>query len=339
MAIDLTIAIPTYNGEQRLPQVLDKLKTQVDTDNIKWEVVIVDNNSTDNTAKIIQEYQVNWLKNIPLRYCFEKEQGFPFARQKAITEAKGELIGFLDDDNLPYPNWVKSAYNFAKKNPQAGAFSSKIHGLFETEPSQELKQIIFYLAIIDRGSQPLLYEPRKKGLPPGAGLVVRREVWQKCVPSRLFLVGRAGNNIMPAGEDAEALLHIHKAGWEIWYNPTMEIEHIIPSWRLEKTYLMRLMRSIGLGRFHLRMLSLQWWERPIAFVLYLISDLRKIILHFIRNLQRSPQIRIFSQAQDCDRYDRTRDMVTACELECLIGTFLSPFYLTKIRFKNLILKS
>ena len=324
MSVNLTIAIPTYNGEQRLPQVLDKLKNQIDTKNINWEVVIVDNNSTDNTAKIIREYQANWLQNVPLRYCFESEQGFPFARQKAITEAKGELIGFLDDDNLPYPNWVKSAYIFAKENPKAAAFSSKIHGLFETEPSEELKQIIFYLAIVDRGSQPLLYEPRKKGLPPGAGLVVRREVWQKCVPSRLFLVGRAGTSIMPAGEDVEALLHIYQAGWEIWYNPTMEIEHVIPSWRLEKTYLMRLMRSIGLGRFHLRMLSIQWWQRPVAFLFYLVNDFRKIILHLIRDRD----LMVFSEGQTLDR-----NIVAACEMERLVGTFLSPFYLTKIKFK------
>ncbi len=331
MTIDLTIAIPTYNGEQRLPQVLDKLKTQIDTDNIKWEVVIVDNNSTDNTAKIIQEYQVNWLKNVPLRYCFEKEQGLPFARQKAIMEARGKLIGFLDDDNLPDSNWVKSAYNFAKKNPQAGAFSSKIHGLFETEPSEELKQIIFYLAIVDRGSEPVLYKPRKKGLPPGAGLVVRREVWQKCVPSRLFLVGKVGNSLIPTGEDAEALLHIYKAGWEIWYNPEMEIEHVIPSWRLEKNYLIQLMRGIGLGRFYLRMLSLQWWQRPIASLFYLVNDFRKIILRLIQNWH----IAIFSNFQYFGDSNFDRNIVYACEMEILISTFLSPFYLTKLKIEHL----
>lgn len=256
--VNLTVAIPTYNGENRLPKVLDKLKEQINTEHINWEVIIVDNNSNDGTAKVVQEYQANWRQDVPLRYCFEAEQGFPFARQKAISEAQGELIGFLDDDNLPASNWIKAAYTFAQKHSQAGAFSSKIDALFETEPSEELKQILFYLAIVDRGSQAVKYEPRKKGLPPGAGLVVRREVWQECVPERLFLVGRAGTSIMPAGEDFEALLYIYKAGWEIWYNPEMKIEHIIPAWRLQKTYLMRLMRSIGLGRFHLRMLSLQW---------------------------------------------------------------------------------
>ncbi|KST64317.1 hormogonium polysaccharide biosynthesis glycosyltransferase HpsE [Mastigocoleus testarum] len=332
MSLDLTIAITTYNGEKRLPQVLEKLKNQIDTKNIKWEVLIVDNNSTDNTAKIIREYQVNWLKNVPLRYCFESQQGVQFARKKAISEAKGDLIGFIDDDNLPYSNWVKAACEFAKKNPKAGAFSSRIHGLFETEPSEELKKIIFYLAIVDRGVEPMLYEPRQKGLPPGAGLVVRREVWEKYVPSRLLLVSRSGNSIMAGGEDAEVLLHIYRAGWEIWYNPTMEIDHLIPSWRLEKTYLTQLMRSIGLGRFHLRMLLLQWWERPIAFVFYLINDLCKIIIHFIANI--CP--RLFPNIQDFISINCENNIVNICEMERLIGTFFSPFHLAKFKFKELI---
>ena len=316
--VNLTVAIPTYNGENRLPRVLDKLKKQVNTEHINWEVLVVDNNSIDGTAKIVQEYQENWLKDVPLRYCFEPEQGFSFPRQKAMSEARGELIGFLDDDNLPFSNWVEAAYEFAQKHPQAGAFGSKIRGLFETEPSEELKQIIFYLAIVDRGLQPLMYEPRKKGLPPGAGLIVRREVWQKCVPKRLFLVG-GGKHIMRSGEDIEALSYIYKAGWEIWYNPHMEIEHVIPAWRLEKTYLMRLMLSIGLGRFHLRMLSLQWWQRPLAFLFYLANDSRKLILHLISY-----------------RSEFVNNIVATCEKERLIGTLLSPFYLSQIKLKNVL---
>ncbi|OKH14324.1 glycosyl transferase [Fischerella major NIES-592] len=317
MSFDFTVAIPTYNGESRLPKVLERLQNQTGVTHLKWEIIVVDNNSTDNTAKVVQEYQAIWHKDVSFQYFFEAEQGFPFARQRAIKEANGELIGFLDDDNLPALNWVQAAYTFAKEHPRAGAFGSRIHGTYETNPPEELKPIIFYLAIVDRGSQPLIYEPRKKGFPPGAGLVVRRNVWKQHVPSRLFLVGRAGKSFMPAGEDTEALLYIHKAGWEIWYNPAMEIEHVIPSWRLEKTYLMTLMRSIGLGRFHLRMLSLHRWQRPFAFFIYLISDLHKLIIHFTN-------FRKFTQGE----------IVAACEMERLIGTLISPFYLSKIKLIN-----
>ena len=107
--VNLTVAIPTYNGENRLPKVLDKLKEQINTEDINWEVIIVDNNSSDGTAKVVQEYQANWRQDVPLRYCFESQQGISFARQRGINEAKGELVGFIDDDNLPFANWVNSA--------------------------------------------------------------------------------------------------------------------------------------------------------------------------------------------------------------------------------------
>ncbi|MDY6902662.1 MAG: hormogonium polysaccharide biosynthesis glycosyltransferase HpsE [Cyanobacteriota bacterium] len=315
--VNLTVAIPTYNGENRLPQVLDKLKEQVNTENINWEVIVIDNNSNDGTAKLVKEYQENWLQDVPLKYYFESQQGISFARQRAINEAQGELVGFIDDDNLPFANWVSSACNFAQEHPKAGAFSSKIHGVFEKNPSEELKQITFYLALVDRGSEPLMYEPRKKGLPPGAGMVVRRNIWQKHVPEKLLLIGKTEKSQMPIGEDAEALLYIYKAGWEIWYNAQMEIEHMISSSRVEEKYLMSLMKIIGLGRFHLRMLMLDWWQRPFAFFVYLINDLRKTLVHFIRYKKVLAQ-----------------DIVAACEMQRLVATLISPFYLWRMQISN-----
>lgn len=318
MLLDFTVAIATYNGENRLPQVLEKLQTQTGIEHLTWEIIIVDNNSTDSTAKLVQEYQANWRNKITLRYIFEPEQGLAFARARCVKEASSELVGFLDDDNLPAINWVIAAYKFAQEHPDSGAFASQIHGLFEVEPTEDIKQIIFYLAINERGSQPLLYEPSKKGVPPGAGLVVRRQIWLDCVPNRLFLIGRVGKSML-AGEDAEALLYIHNAGWEIWYNPAMEIEHIIPKWRLERNYLISLMRGIALSRYHLRMLLVKSWQRPFLLFLYLLSDFRRLIIHLIYN---GTSIK--------------SDISAACEAERLFSTLISPFYLWQIKVSRLL---
>ncbi|MEA5551282.1 hormogonium polysaccharide biosynthesis glycosyltransferase HpsE [Anabaena cylindrica UHCC 0172] len=318
MSPKLTVVIPTYNGESRLPQVLERLQTQRGIENLNWEIIIVDNNSTDGTAKLIQEYQANWRNDIPLRYIFEPEQGLAFARNKAITEAKGELVGFLDDDNLPASNWVIESYKFGQEHPKAGIYASQIHGLFEVPPPEHLKPILFYLAITERGSQPLLYEPSKQGFPPGAGLVVRRHLWKNYVPKKLFLVGRVGSSML-AGEDVEAMLYIYRAGWEIWYNPEMRIEHIIPAWRLERDYLISLMRGIGWSRFYLRMLMLANWQRPFLFFVYLLNDGRKAILYYIRHRKMIKS-----------------EVVADCEMERLFATFISPFYLGWIKINRLL---
>lgn len=317
MSVDFTVAIPTYNGEKRLSKVLERLRNQTGIENLKWEILIVDNNSTDGTAQLVQEYQANSLTDVPLRYCCEAEQGAGFARQRAIQEARGELVGFLDDDNLPASNWIVEAYKFALAYPLAGAYASQIHGVFEAEPSENLKPILFYLAITERGNTPHLFEPRRNGFPPSAGLVVRRNAWKKNVPTRLFLNGRVGSSML-GSEDAEALSYIHQAGWEIWYSPHMEVEHIIPSWRLERNYLISLMRGVGLARYHLRMRLLQAWQRPFASVMYLLNDTRKVVIHFLRY-----------------RTVISKDIIAACEMQRLLSTLVSPFYFFLITIKNL----
>ena len=69
MGVDFTVAIPTYNGEKRLPEVLERLRNscqhalrQAQRQPYRWEVIVVDNNSTDNTAKVVRSYQANWPK-------------------------------------------------------------------------------------------------------------------------------------------------------------------------------------------------------------------------------------------------------------------------------------
>ncbi len=323
LAPEFTVAIPTYNGEHRLPELLERLRSQVSTEHFRWEILLVDNNSTDGTSELIRAYQADWPREYPIRYLFEGRQGSAYARQRAVQEAQSELIGFLDDDNLPALDWVAAAYAFAQAHPRAGAYASQIHGDFEVEPPCNFKRIAGFLAITERGSEPLLYEPRKKLLPPSAGLVVRRSVWGQHVPQTFNLRGRVGQSQGRAiaasepGEDLELLLHIQNAGWEIWYNPEMEMYHKIPRWRFERDYLLTMFRGIGLSRYYTRMLSVKPWQRPLATGAYILNDLRKIVWHSLKY-----------------RTVIHRDLVAACEMELFCYSLLSPFYHWKKILQN-----
>ena len=310
-SLDLTVAIPTYNGAKRLPKVLERLRSQIKTEGIAWEVIVCDNNSTDNTAEIVRSYQPDWPDRYPLRYCFVADQGAACARHRAVEAGHGALIGFLDDDNLPALDWIEQAHRFAQLHPEAGAFGSQIHGEFEGELPEDFSKIACYLAIIERGSKPHCYEPSAKILPPGAGLVVRQQVWRETVPNRLFLNNK-GKEAGLASEDLEALLYIQKSGREIWYNPKMVVHHLIPHSRLQKEYLLKLFRCIGLSRFYIRMLGVKDWKRPLVAPAYIANDLRKLALHVIKNRGQSPS-----------------DLLAACEREHLISTTLSPVFLLK----------
>ena len=307
--VDFTVAIRAYNAQKRLPDVLERLRSQINIEQINWEIVIVDNNSTDNTAQIIQGYQANWPKAYPLRYYFESEQGAAVARQRTIKEAKGTFIGFIDDDNLPTPNWVAAAYSFGIAHPKAGAYGSEIRGEFEVAPPENFKKIAPIMAIVDRGDKPFRYD---RVLPPGAGMVIRKQAWLESVPNRLFLKGPVGTSLTVKSEDIEALSYLKRQGWEIWHNPEMCIYHQIPKWRLERQYLMDLCRGAGIGRHHIRMIAFKPWQRPLIIPFYIASDLRKVILHFIKNY----------------RILKT-DNIAACEMQLFLSTLFSPLYIWK----------
>ncbi|MFP4122212.1 MAG: hormogonium polysaccharide biosynthesis glycosyltransferase HpsE [Coleofasciculus sp.] len=303
--IDFTVAICTYNGANRLKEVLDRLRSQEGTDDISWEIIVVDNNSTDDTAKVVQEYQANWSEPYPIHYYLEPEQGLAFARRCAIREAKGALIGFLDDDNFPKPNWVTQADHFGQSHPQAGAYGGQIHGKFEVEPPPGFERISRYFALI-KGTKPYCYNQkyastRKKMFPPGAGIVIRKQAWIETVPERPLLP--------QTNEDLEMLSYIWQGGWELWFNPAMEIDHFIPKSRFDKDYLRRFFQNNGRLRYQVRMLAYKPWQRPLVVPIYLGNDIRKLILHFLKY-----------------RSVLKTDVVAAGEMELLLTILLRNFY-------------
>ncbi|NEQ40041.1 MAG: glycosyltransferase family 2 protein [Okeania sp. SIO3I5] len=309
--VKFTVAIPTYNGEKRLPKVLDKLREQINTEHFDWEILVVDNNSKDSTAEIVKNYQKNWSEAYDLRYYFEVEQGAAFARQRAIREAKTELVGFLDDDVIPASDWVAAAYEFGQKYPQAGAFGGQIHGDFEVPPPENFKRIQSFLAIRERGLKAHLYSPEKLILPPSASWVIRKKAWLDNVPSRPTLGGRAKGSMIQ-GDDYEPLLYMHKAGWEIWYNPEMQVAHHIPKSRLEKDYLISLIRGSCLCICYLRMIGAKTWEKPFIMVKIMLGSLKRTIQHIVKY-----------------KWQVRTDLIASCEMEFYLSSFASPFYFLK----------
>jgi glycosyltransferase involved in cell wall biosynthesis len=310
--LEFSVAIRTYNGAAYLPGLLEAVRSQQGVDDLDWEVVIVDNNSTDSTLKIIQRYQADWPTAFPLKLYHEEQQGAVYARQRAIQVAQGELIGFLDDDNAPATDWVAQAIKFGRANPQAGAYSGQIRGIFEVPPPQNFERIAQYLPIVERQRLICFNEGkynRKHVLPPGAGLVIRKQAWADHVPENLALQGPIGSGLAAKGEDIEALMYMKQAGWEIWFNPAMQIEHYIPKERLERAYLLRFFRGIGLGRYYTRTIGCPGWLKPIVSIAYMTNDLRKLIVHWCKY-----------------RRQFAMDMVLASELQLYSSSFISPIH-------------
>ncbi|MEA5465998.1 hormogonium polysaccharide biosynthesis glycosyltransferase HpsE [Leptothoe sp. PORK10 BA2] len=309
---DFTIAICTYDGALRIPAVLDRLRQQVGVQGLQWEVFVIDNNSSDSTAAVVRQYQQNWPSEIPLRYLFEGRQGASYARQLAMEKAKSELVGFLDDDNLPANDWVATAYKFGQNHPQVGAYGSQIKGLFDGTLPEDFERIQSFFALTQRGETAHVYQPRLRVLPPSAGLVVRRKAWLNNVPKQLILTGRHDGQML-TGEDLEAITYIRRGNWEIWHNPAMKVSHYIPARRLQRSYLLAFFRGIGLSRHVTRMLNMPFWQRPFMFWVYAVNDLRKALHHLFT-------YRTLLQTHT----------VSACELQLYLSSLISPLYIWRL---------
>jgi glycosyltransferase involved in cell wall biosynthesis len=307
MMTDFTVAICTYNGARRLPALLNGLRAQSLGTAITWEVIVIDNNSTDATPELIHQMQTDWRSDVPLRYSLEPRQGLGFARQRAVELATGTLVGFLDDDNIPASDWVEQAYQFGQAHPQAAVYAGKIHGLYEVPPPPNFELISRFLAVGGAAHAFCYNHGSDYALPPGAGAVVRRTAWLSCVPEVLQLQGRIGGLRLP-GEDLEAFMHLRQAGWEAWYTPDLVIHHQIPKERLEASYLLDLMWRVGLSRHYTRTVGLHPAHQALMTPLFLLNDGMKVIAHSINNLGGQQQL------------------VDRCQGKLLVGSALSPFH-------------
>ncbi|MEL6468415.1 MAG: hormogonium polysaccharide biosynthesis glycosyltransferase HpsE [Cyanobacteria bacterium J06623_4] len=314
-SVDFTVVVPTYNGASRVPTVLKALQSQVGTNDCSWEVIVVDNNSSDNLKEVFEQQKAAWQGKGALLYVFEKQQGLAFARQAGVEAAKGSFVGFLDDDTVPNSDWLSVAYQFGAQHPKVGAFGGQIHGAFESPPPDNFKRIQSFLAIKEHGADLRQFNPDVLFLPAGAGLVIRRQAWLESVPRKLARTTRGGN-------DFEISIHLHKAGWEIWYNPDLHITHSIPSWRLEPSYLLKLSDTVGSCICELRVINSKKSLRLLVFLKVLFGSLKRVVLHWAKY-----------------RNKLSTDIVAACEMVFFVSEFLSTFEFLKSSLKAKLLEN
>ena len=134
--VKLSVIICTYNRANSLADTLLCL-TKQSYDIANWELIVVDNNSSDNTKEIIYEYH----RKLPnLTYKFEPQQGLSFARNLGINSAKGAIIAFTDDDVLPENDWLTQIQNNMEKY-NCDACGGYIAPKWESQPPAWLTEI------------------------------------------------------------------------------------------------------------------------------------------------------------------------------------------------------
>lgn len=244
----LTLCVRVYNAETRIGEVLDAIARQTDVLPEEWEVSVVDNNSTDRTAAIVEQ----WLPSSPTsaRLINESRQGGAYVRRRGCMEARGCVVAFLDDDNIPGADWVRQAIDFFVSHPQAGMAGGRILARLEEPAPPWWDDVKWMLAICDVVTDgPVRRDganiPGVCEIPVGAGMCVRRDVMKTAYERfGFFLSGPLGERRSSNADDIEIGVRILQLGWESWFVPSMVMEHIILSKRLESASLLRLRSGI-----------------------------------------------------------------------------------------------
>ena len=247
MSLGISVVICCHNSAKRLPETLAHLARQEVASEVPWEVVVVDNASTDDTARVAEAL---WPDDAPapLRVVQEAEPGTGHARRRGIVEARYDIIGFVDDDNWLAPDWVERAARVMAEHPEVGACGGYSEAVCEVPPPGWFERHCVMYAI---GPGPEGQEPGYRNLLWTAGMLMRKAAWEQMVSRgfRSVVVGRAGTartgKSLAAGEDSELCFALRLAGWKLWFDPRLRFRHYLPETRLRWDYLRRLLRGLG----------------------------------------------------------------------------------------------
>lgn len=231
--INASVIVCTYNRSASLQRTLRSLQQQVVEDGLTWEVLIVDNNSKDDTQAVVETFCATFPR---ARYCYESRQGLSFARNHGIFQARGDIVLFTDDDVAPEPDWVQRliAGMLATGCDACGGFIAPV---WETPPPPWLTNRFHgFLAI--KTERTDTYEiDAQSPLPFGANMAFRRDVFSRF---GLFDVtrGRTGD-ILASGEDGELFARLVAGGGKVMFFGNARVHHAVESFRTTKRYFRR----------------------------------------------------------------------------------------------------
>lgn len=245
MSEGVTIVICSYNGAQLLPETLACLsRQQLSTLAVPTEVIVIDNASTDDTATVALE---SWPTDcsIPLRVVHEPKSGLTCARVRGINEARYDIVCFVDSDNRVNPDWIETVAQLMAEHRDVGACGGQTEVAAEgTLPSWFQQFQAFYAVGPQADGAGDVTETR--GYLWGAGLCLRKQAWQTLVERQFtFTLDDRKGNQLSAGGDAELCYALRLAGWRLWYEPRLNLQHFMTPERLNWNYLRRISRGFG----------------------------------------------------------------------------------------------
>ena len=242
--IRISLAIPTHNRAEPLLVALESIARQ-DLPADEWECVVVNNNSTDETASRFAAFAAEHPE-CHLRMVDETGPGVSYARNRGLREAQAPLVAFIDDDEHVNPGFLRAYLDFFDRHPEAVVAGGRIIAEY---PSGRPDWMSHYVEMpianpMDFGTE---VRPFPVGRVPGGGnMAFRREglaAYDGFDPS----LGRVNGELI-GGEENDLFERLLRGGETIWYVPGAVMWHVIPPHKLTRDYFRRLSFNVGVSQ-------------------------------------------------------------------------------------------
>ena len=289
----ISVIVCCYNSAARLPETIRHLANQKTTKEFFWEIIIVNNNSTDATSSIaVSEWSKYNLTTTNLKVCKEPQTGLMHARLRGAHEAVYRYIIFCDDDNWLNEDYVQNAFNIISSDYTIGivgginmAFNQSNYfpqwfnqhgGAYAVGKQANISGDITYEADIW-----------------GAGLVTQKQLYLSAfskIPS--LLTDRKGNTLSSCG-DSEYCRRVILMNYKLYYDETLQLTHYIPESRLTEEYRNNLFKSFAESRNILQMYYQMIITKKLSIadkVFSLSKSLIKLLLTYLKLFNKSTSL-------------------------------------------------
>jgi len=226
----VSVVLCTFNRSHLVAQAIEALLHQR-PDTPPYEVVVVDNNSTDATRQVVGEFRESAI----VRYAFEPRQGLSVARNRGVAHARADILAFTDDDVRVDSTWVQAIVHAFDEQPDIDMVGGRVQPEWEAPPPSWLSQTgTAPLAIVDYGEQAFRLTPVRPVCLIGANVAVRRRAFDR-VGGFSTELQRVGNGV-GSTEDHDFQTRLLASGVAALYDPRILVRTVVPRARLSKRY-------------------------------------------------------------------------------------------------------
>lgn len=254
--MNITVILCTHNRSELLREALQSAMAMKLPEDVSWEVLVVDNNSSDRTPVVVNEFHDRYPGRV--RYLFEAKPGKSYALNAGIRAAHGDILAFMDDDVTVDPLWLRNLTASLDRDEWAGS-GGRVVPQWTCPPPAWIPSENRYLgalAMFDLGPEA----GQLTESPIGTNMALKKAAFQKYGGFRTDLGPCPGSEIR--GEDSEFCIRLLSAGERLRYEPSAVVYHPVQQHRMRKEYFLSWWFWLGRGSVRLIGKKADVWGIP-----------------------------------------------------------------------------